>query len=552
MFERHRERLERAVRANAERAAWSPWIQSPSRRHHPPGAKEAGRSAYFAHLDRDFELGQPGVRGWIGHETSPWTGDPLGVRYPQMDVDQLFQGVHAAWRAWRRATPEARVGVCMEMLDRWHQQTWENAFATQHTTGQGFLLAFAGSGASALDRGLEALAAAWSCMSTVPGEATYTRRFGRGEPVTLHKRYKLQPVGVATVLSCGSYPAWNAYPAILANLATGNPVVLKPHPDTILPMAIAVRTARQVLADAGFDPNVLTLCADSWDAPVATQLFDRSAIIDFTGGQRFGAWIEATYPRLQVYTETAGCNAVVLDSAPDLEPVLAALAHSLCLFSGQMCTAPQNLWIPETGVRDAHGLHAVEHVVERLSAHIDALASVDLCGTLHSPRTLDEIAALATQGTVLRASAPLVSTDWPDARTASPLLIRPHDRSVAQREHFGPMALVQTAPTRDACLAHAAHDAQTHGAIASYAYTDDADWIPAIQDAFWDAGASVGINLVRQRPINFTAAFSDFHVTGLNPAGCASLTDPAFVARRFRVVQSKVELPCPEPKTSGS
>ena len=30
------------------------------------------------------------------------------------------------------------------------------------------------------------------------------------------------------------------------------------------------------------------------------------------------------------------------------------------------------------------------------------------------------------------------------------------------------------------------------------------------------------------------AAFSDFHVTGANPAGNASLTDTAFVAARFR------------------
>ncbi len=51
----------------------------------------------------------------------------------------------------------------------------------------------------------------------------------------------------------------------------------------------------------------------------------------------------------------------------------------------------------------------------------------------------------------------------------------------------------------------------------------------------------MGVNLIRQLPINFTAAFSDFHVTGLNPAGNACLTDLAFVASRFRVVQSKVE-----------
>ena len=63
-------------------------------------------------------------------------------------------------------------------------------------------------------------------------------------------------------------------------------------------------------------------------------------------------------------------------------------------------------------------------------------------------------------------------------------------------------------------------------------------------------GASVGINLLGQRPINFTAAFSDYHVTGLNPAGNACLTDLAFVTRRFRIVQSKTEETCPASTTS--
>jgi hypothetical protein len=38
-------------------------------------------------------------------------------------------------------------------------------------------------------------------------------------------------------------------------------------------------------------------------------------------------------------------------------------------------------------------------------------------------------------------------------------------------------------------------------------------------------------------PLNFAAAYSDYHVTGLNPAGNATLTDLAFVASRFRITQ---------------
>jgi hypothetical protein len=43
------------------------------------------------------------------------------------------------------------------------------------------------------------------------------------------------------------------------------------------------------------------------------------------------------------------------------------------------------------------------------------------------------------------------------------------------------------------------------------------------------------VNLAGGIFVNQSAAFSDFHATGANPAANASLTDPAFVASRFRV-----------------
>ena len=54
------------------------------------------------------------------------------------------------------------------------------------------------------------------------------------------------------------------------------------------------------------------------------------------------------------------------------------------------------------------------------------------------------------------------------------------------------------------------------------------------------AGANLSINLHGAMWINFAAAYSDYHVTGLNPAGNACLTDLAFVTSRFRIVQRRI------------
>ncbi len=60
--------------------------------------------------------------------------------------------------------------------------------------------------------------------------------------------------------------------------------------------------------------------------------------------------------------------------------------------------------------------------------------------------------------------------------------------------------------------------------------------IEAAADRFARAGVNLSVNLTGGIYVNQSAAFSDFHVTGLNPAGNASLTDAAFVANRFRTV----------------
>ena len=44
-----------------------------------------------------------------------------------------------------------------------------------------------------------------------------------------------------------------------------------------------------------------------------------------------------------VYTEKAGLNTIVVDSTDDLKGMLGNLAFSFSLYSGQMCTAPQNV-----------------------------------------------------------------------------------------------------------------------------------------------------------------------------------------------------------------
>ena len=63
--------------------------------------------------------------------------------------------------------------------------------------------------------------------------------------------------------------------------------------------------------------------------------------------------------------------------------------------------------------------------------------------------------------------------------------------------------------------------------------------LDAAEQAALDVGVHLSCNLTGGVFVNQSAAFSDFHASGANPAANAALTDGAYVANRFRVVQSR-------------
>ena len=82
-----------------------------------------------------------------------------------------------------------------------------------------------------------------------------------------------------------------------------------------------------------------------------------------------------------------------------------------------------------------------------------------------------------------------------------------------------------------------------HGAITAAVYSTDEKVLEATEEAALDAGVALSGNLTETVYVNQSAAFSDFHATGANPAANSALTDAAYVASRFRIVQSRRHLP---------
>ena len=75
-----------------------------------------------------------------------------------------------------------------------------------------------------------------------------------------------------------------------------------------------------------------------------------------------------------LFAETAKVvNSVIIDSVADLKPVIQNLSFAVSLYSGQMCTAPQNFFIPATGVKQGDTIIPYEEVKKAL---VDAIGGI--------------------------------------------------------------------------------------------------------------------------------------------------------------------------------
>lgn len=541
-FGLHRTTLEAAVTALACREYWTPYPEVPSGKIYGETAKAEGEAAFTALMGQDFDLpGHPG-QARAGAEVSPF-GPTLGIRYPAATPDQLIVAATAAAPALAAASPQVRVGVCIEALARLNRHSFLIGNATMHTTGQAFAMAFQAGGPHAQDRGLEAVAAAYAEMTRFAAQARWEKPQGKAAPIVMQKSWTLRPAGIALTIGCNTFPTWNSYPGLFASLATGNPVIVKPHPRAILPLALTVRVLREVLAEAGLPADAVLLAVDEPGAEITKTLATRPEVklIDYTGSSAFGGWLRDNARQAQLFTEEAGVNSVVIAATSDLDGMCANLAFALSLYSGQMCTSPQNLYVPAGGIETDKGHKSFDEVASALVAAIDGLLSdparaAGICGAIANPATQARAESAAAIGRVLRHGA---------ARgEPGPLLLAvdSHDTAAAPaaaQECFGPVAFLIATKDADAGIAQAANLAAERGAITAALYDTDEARIARAEAAFAQAGVNLSINLTGNIFVNQSAAFSDFHVTGANPAGNASLTDTAFVATRFRRVMSR-------------
>ena len=548
LSEKHASTLQSALAAIADRGYWSAFNEMPSPKAYGETAMADGKAFFEQLLGKDFTLDQPGSTGWHGGEVSPY-GVALNVRYPVCDIDSLVAAGHKAMDPWQQVGLEARTGICIEMLTRLNQQSFAIAHAVMMTTGQGFMMAFQAGGPHAQDRGLEAVAYAHREQSFIPARARWEKPQGKNPPLVMQKEYALAGRGVGVVIGCGTFPTWNTYPGLFAALATGNAVIVKPHSNAILPAAITVRILREVLAEQGLDPN-LVLLSVAKDREATKRLVTHPQVrsIDFTGGNAFGQWLLDHCRQAQVYAELAGVNHIVVDATDAYQDMLKNLAFTLSLYSGQMCTTSQAIFVPAGGIQTDLGHKSYDDFCADLAAAIQRFLSKPevacaVLGAIQSSDTLQRIeqANAGSLGRVILASDKSTNPEFPSAEVRTPVLLAcdASDEKAYMEERFGPISFVVKVPDTKAAIALSERVVSTHGALTVGLYSTSQEVIDQMTQATWRGKVALSINLTGGVFVNQSAAFSDYHGSGANPAANASYADSAFVANRFRVIQRR-------------
>ncbi|MCZ8021397.1 MAG: phenylacetic acid degradation protein PaaN [Cyclobacteriaceae bacterium] len=542
LYEKHKPSISKAIDALHARTFYAAFPEHPAPAIYGETADADGQAAFKNQVGKKFDqLLQTGEQGWGGQEESPYMQTLLNIQYPLFKAETLVANANKAFHTWRKVDVEIRAGILAESLERMKKRFFEIAYATKHTTGQGYMMAFQASGPHAADRALEAIAAGVEELNRFPKKALWDKPMGKFN-IQLNKEWRAVPKGVAVVIGCSTFPTWNTVPGMYASLITGNPVIVKPHPGAILPIAIVVAELQKVLQENGLDVNICQLGADTFDYMITKELAEHKdvKIIDFTGNSVFGSYLENLKGK-EVFTEKTGVNSVILDSVADADKVAANLAFALSLYSGQMCTAPQNFYIPEGGIDTPNGKLSVEEFGQKLADNINGLADNPkagpfVLGAVQNKKTSERVSkADALGGKVILASRSIENPMFKNARTATPVVLQVEadKKEVYSQELFGPIALLIKTKNTEQSVALAKEMAINHGAISCGAYTTNVNTKELIADEMALAATPVSFNLTGGIYMNQNAAFSDYHVTGGNPAGNASFTNPEFINRRF-------------------
>jgi RHH-type transcriptional regulator, proline utilization regulon repressor / proline dehydrogenase / delta 1-pyrroline-5-carboxylate dehydrogenase len=343
----------------------------------------------------DTDWTRPANREWVAghlHDAAPAARGPSDFEptIGRAEVDRAVEVARAAQAGWWAAGPDERADVVHRVGDALERQRGPilatMALEAGKTVGEG---------------------------DPEVSEAVDFARYYAAEARRLSTVNGARPQPLGTVLVA---PPWNfplAIPAggVLAALAAGSAVILKPAPQS-------VRTAALVAVacwEAGVPRDVLQFLPAP-DGDVGRRLVTHDGVdaVVLTGAYATASMFHDWRPGLRLLAETSGKNAIVVTATADIDLAVADIVRSAFGHAGQKCSAA-SLAIVDARLYDDPGF------LERLR---------DAATTLRAGSALD----LATDvGPLIEAPGPTLQRALTTLEPGERWLLTPGCRSADRR-----------------------------------------------------------------------------------------------------------------------
>lgn len=243
------------------------------------------------------------------------------------------------------------------------------------------------------------------------------------------KEYKAyQPFGVVLIISPWNYPLLLALQPVMAALAAGNCVVLKPSEHSAATSALLARLLPQY-----FDEGLVQVVEGDADA-TANLLKQRFDKIFFTGSTKVGKMVyQAAAKNLTpVVLELGGKSPCIVTSNADIALAAKRIAFGKFVNAGQTCIAPDFVFIHQSV--EAQFVAEMKKVVQQFYG-VNPEESKDFA------RIINDMHYQRIKRFVLQSQVVLGGETNAKTRYIAPTLLKIHDRDaeVMNEEIFGPV-----------------------------------------------------------------------------------------------------------------
>ena len=282
-------------------------------------------------------------------------------------------------------------------------------------------------------------------------EAVLDRADPAATPPRPDLRRMLIPVGPVAVFGASNFPFAFSVPGgdTAAALAAGCPVLVKAHPAHPATSELCGRAIVVALRSAGGPDGAFSLLQGRTpDVGRALVLAPQVKAVAFTGSTQVGRSLfdlAGTRPEpIPVYAEMGSVNPVFVTpgALADRGPALAeGFAASMTLSTGQFCTSPGLVLVPDNGAGEAFVARLAELLrlvppAPMLTAGIRNGLHRQLARTRSLPGVRVVIGGDDTATGDAGTTPTLLHVGWPDYQRSPDLL----------EEHFGPVAVVVSLP----------------------------------------------------------------------------------------------------------